>query len=201
MYDMDKRWFGEFWRFSIGLLIFATALSCIIAPILIPILILEIFIIEKISKKIRTMKQEVLEKKQMELNFIQQGYRKICDKLFVNQNTNKVNIEGKDYDFSQIIDCNLVAINQPMNNTYGRVNTNSKLYPNLNTFSVGMDYCTQLYINITINDLNNPNIKLDFKGDGVVSVSSGRYKDAIEGANNALSILKVIINQNNIQKK
>lgn len=201
MYDMDKRWFWEFWRFSIGLLIFATALSCIIAPILIPILILEIFIIEKISKKIRTMKQEVLEKKQMELNFIQQGYRKICDKLFVNQNTNKVNIEGKDYDFSQIIDCNLVAINQPMNNTYGRVNTNSKLYPNLNTFSVGMDYCTQLYINITINDLNNPNIKLDFKGDGVVSVSSGRYKDAIEGANNALSILKVIINQNNIQKK
>ena len=201
MYDMDKRWFWEFWRFSIGLLIFATALSCIIAPILIPILILEIFIIEKISKKIRTMKQEVLEKKQMELNFIQQGYRKICDKLFVNQNTNKVNIEGKDYDFSQIIDCNLVAINQPMNNTYGRVNTNSKLYPNLNTFSVGMDYCTQLYINITINDLNNPNIKLDFKGDGVVSVSSGRYKDAIEGANNALSILKVIINQNNMQKK
>lgn len=201
MYDMDKRWFWEFWRFSIGLLIFATALSCIIAPILIPILILEIFIIEKISKKIRTMKQEVLEKKQMELNFIQQGYRKICDKLFVNQNTNKVNIEGKDYDFSQIIDCNLVTINQPMNNTYGRVNTNSKLYPNLNTFSVGMDYCTQLYINITINDLNNPNIKLDFKGDGVVSVSSGRYKDAIEGANNALSILKVIINQNNMQKK
>ena len=57
-------------------------------------------------------------------------------------------------------------------------------------------YCKELYLNITINDLKNPNIRLDIKCTGMLNTNKSEYKAVMKKANEILSLFKLIISKN-----
>ena len=68
-----------------------------------------------------------------------------------------------------------------------------------NTLAVSavVNYCRRLYINITVDDLNSPNIELNIISNAMsVRVNSNKYNMLMAEANNAMSTLKLIISKN-----
>jgi len=70
---------------------------------------------------------------------------------------------GKDYDFTQIIDCKLIENNSSINNTYEKTKDKGKIETKSNTFSTETIYCNERYINIIIDYLNNPSININIR--------------------------------------
>lgn len=185
----------------LAILLVLNLLLCIVIPFLliveIIIAICEYFTI----RKIKEIKRQMLEKEKIENNLLRDGYKKIFDYLFIDENRKVLNIYGKDYGFSQIIDCELVennsTINSTLGNTKGKIKNNGKIKSKTNTIAVSSDYCNELYMNITVDDFNNPNIKLDVRGKGMLNTTSNKYKDTMKKANEVLSMFKLIILKNN----
>lgn len=129
---------------------------------------------------------------------IMQGYTKIYANFFINDKTRKLNIFGKEYDFSQIIDCELIEEGKTISSTLGQTKVKSLEKTNAVYGTVNFEVCKALGISITTNDFNNPRIVLNLKPKKWnISKDSKTYIEAKETAQNIISILKIIIVQNN----
>lgn len=141
------------------------------------------------------------EEKMKEQKLFNEGYNKIYNELYVNEKNKTIIIKGKKLFFSQIIDCELIenksTINSTSGNTKGKIKNNGKIKSKTNTISTSSNYCSELYLNITIDDFKNPNIKLDVRGKGMLNTTSNNYRNVIKKANEILSIFKLIISKNN----
>ena len=195
------------WWFIILLIILAFPIlvfevACII--VVPPFLIIQVFfgvIITYFIRKKRKKKREKEKEEKKEAILFQKGYKKIYNNVYINEKNKEINIKGKKYGFSQIIDCELIENSNTINSSYGNINgrlkNNGKLSTRVNTFSTETSYCNELYINITIEDFESPNIKLDVRENGILRVNGKKYKESLKNANNILSILKIIISKNN----
>lgn len=147
-------------------------------------------------KKIKKIGKSKMETESQEKNLQELGYSKIARGLFLNEAKRKINILGKDYDFSQIVDCELIESNSTIDNTYARTNgkikDNGKIKTTTNSVTAETTFCNEMYINITIDDLNNPCIKLDVRNNGIITVGSKKYKENKEQADRIISTLKLI---------
>lgn len=173
-----KKWFIAFCIvISIPIIIFEIACISVAPSILILeiILALSIVILAKAIKKEKSQKKIKLQK---ERGMIQQGYKKICESFYINNKENKLKILDNVYGFSQIIDCELIE-------DYTSYQTTQ------------LEICTELGVNITTNDFNNPRIMFDCKCKKNVAKNSKAYKDALNNAQNIISTLKIVISQNN----
>lgn len=186
----------------LAILLVLNLLLCIVMPFLLIIEII-IAICEYFTiRKIKGIKRQILEKEKIENNLLRNDYKKIFDNLFIDENRKILNIYGKDYGFSQIIDCELVqnnsTINSTLGNTKGKIKNNGKIKARTNTLSAETNYCNELYLNITVDDLYNPNIKLNVRGVGVLNTNGEKYKNVISKANEILSLFKLIISKNSV---
>ena len=185
----------------LAILLVLNLLLCIVMPFLIIaeiiIAICEYFTI----KKIKDIKRQILDKEKMENNLLRSGYKKIYDNLFLDESRKVVNIYGKDYGFSQIVECELIendnTINSIYGNTKGKIKNSGKIKSRTNTISTSSNYCNELYINITVDDFKNPNIKLDIRGKGLLNTTSKKYENVIKKANEIVSLFKLIVSKNN----
>lgn len=127
------------------------------------------------------------------------GYKKVSRGLFLDEDSKKVNILGNDYGFSQIIDCEIVEKNSSMTNSFGTtsggINENGQISTYTNTYSSQSVYCKELYVNITVDDMLNPNIRLDVLRYGSLFVGSKKYHEHYNEANKIVSTLKLIMNK------
>lgn len=138
-------------------------------------------------KKIININKQILYKEKIENNLLRNGYKKIYDNLFIDESREILNIYGKDYGFSQIVDCELVQNNITMHSKLG----------NSNNLSIETKHCNELYLNITVDSFEKPNIKLNVRGLGILNTDGERYKNVISKANEILSLFKLIISKNN----
>ena len=199
-----KKWWFIILLIIIGIpvLIFEIALVAVVPPVIVleAIVVLTIYYLVKTTKKQKKIKTEQEEKEKI---IISKGYKKICDNLFLNEQNKSLIINDIKYGFSQIVECELIENDNTINNTYGntkgKIKNNGKIKSKTNTISVSNDYCNELYLNITVDDFNNPNIKLDVRGKGLLNTDSEKYKKTIKRANEILSMFKVIISKNNEQ--
>ena len=182
------------------ILIFEIAFIIVVPTALIPESVLGLIVYYFIRKANRKKKRkEQIRKK--ESFFLKQGYRRVYDNLYINEENQKINILDKEYGFSQIIECELIENNKIVNssygNTMGKVKNNGGINRGIYTFSTQTTYCNEIYVNITVEDFNNPNIKLDVKDEGNLRIGGKKYKEALKNADNIVSLLKVIISKNN----
>lgn len=159
-------------------------------------LIIQLLIMQN-NKKKQIMEEERLKEQRL----LREGYRKIYTSLFINESDKCISINDKKYGFSQIIDCELIENDSSISNTYGntkgKIKSNGKIKSRTSTISTQTDYCGELYLNITVDDFNNPNIKLNVRGKGLLNTGGQKYKDVIKRANEILSLFKLIISKNN----
>lgn len=148
-------------------------------------------------KKQRTLRDEL----DMENILLRDGYKKICKGIFVDEQKQKINILNKEYGFSQIVNCELIVNNKSLDNVYsktkGKVKKNGKIKANTHNYKNQTSYCEQIYINILVDDLQKPNIKINLKENYNLNVNSKKYKETIAEAEKVVSMLKVIISRNN----
>ena len=116
--------------------------------------------------------------KERESDLLNKGYKKIHDNLFVDENNKRINILGTDYGFNQIVYCDLIR------------NIIPKKDPN------GFDECNELYVNITTDNLQNPNIKYNVMTRPYLKVPSVEFDNSIRDAKNIISYLNIIISRN-----
>lgn len=196
-----KKWWFILLVVIIGIPVLIFEIACIVVvPV---ILILELFIalliwyLVKYTKKQKRIKEKLKIEEQKIFN---EGYKKIYNNLYINDENKMLIINGIKYGFSQIIDCELVennsTINSTLGNTKGKIKNNGKIKSKTNTIAISSDYCNELYMNITVDDINNPYIKLDVKGKGILNTTSNKYKNTMKKANEVLSIFKLIISKN-----
>ncbi len=202
----NKAIYKKWWFIVLSIILLFPIIVFDIACIIVvpPILALEIILGISVYCFIRVIKKEKQKeeeiKKKEEILF-RQGYKKIYDNIYMNEESKKLNILGKDYGFSQIIECELIETTNTINSSYGnakgKLKNNGKIKTRINTLSTETNYCNELYINITVEDFNNPNIKLNVRGKGILATNGLKYKEVLKKANNILSLLKIIISKNN----
>ncbi len=168
-------------------------LSFMVIPILPEILILDIMLVVMICfimRKIYKIQKHNKQVNEMEKQIYNRGYEKICDGFFINEKEHSVNLQGTYLGFNQIVDCELMENKQQISQTYQTSNTT-------HTHTM-KEYCIELYINITIENLDDPTIRLDFVRDkDVVLIGSKKYNQILEKANTAMATLKVVISKAN----
>lgn len=166
-------------------------LSFMVIPILPEILILDIMLVVMICfiiRKIYKIQKHNKQVNEMEKQIYNRGYEKICDGFFINEKEHSVNLQGTYLGFNQIVDCELMENKQQISQTYQTSNTT-------HTHTM-KEYCIELYINITIENLDDPTIRLDFVGNkDAVLIGSKKYNQILEQANTAMATLKVIISK------
>jgi hypothetical protein len=182
---------------SIPIVVFEIACISVVPSILVIefILALLIYALVKLAKKGKKTKELRLQK---EREMIQQGYKKICDDFYINNEEHKLKILDTVYGFSQIIDCELIENGTTLSytNRIGKIKNNNKA--KLSYITSQIQSCTDLAVNITVDDFNNPRIVFDCKyGKRNISKNSKEYKEYMNNAQNIISALKIIIAQNN----
>lgn len=150
------------------------------------------------QNKKKNKKREEDELKNQKL--LSEGYNKVYTDLYINESDKCIFIKDKKYAFSQIIDCELIENNNSLSSTYGqtkgKIKSNGKIKARTNTLSSEINYCSDLYLNITVDDFNNPNIKLNVRGTGLLNTSGKKYENVMKKANEILSLFKLIISKN-----
>ena len=101
------------------------------------------------------------------------------------------------YGFSQIIDCELIENGTSISQTIGRTKVKNVRKLNTRYQTTQLDICTDLGVNITTNDFNNPRIMFDCKYGKNFTKNSKAYREALENAQNIIATLKIVIAQNN----
>nr|DAW37640.1 MAG TPA: Short C-terminal domain [Caudoviricetes sp.] len=132
-----------------------------------------------------------------ENSLIKQGYNKVCKGFFIDNNKHKLNILDREYGFSQIIDCELIENGTSISQTIGRTKVKNVRKLNTRYQTTQLDICTDLGVNITTNDFNNPRIMFDCKYEKNFTKNSKAYREALENAKNIIATLKIVIAQNN----
>lgn len=193
-----KRWWFIVLMIIISIPIIIFEIACIaVAPVILVlelILALLIYVLVKVHKNRKRQKELKLQKERM---MAQQGYKKICDNFFINNEEHKLNILDKVYGFSQIIDCELVEDGTSISRTIGNSKIKSAKKMHTNYTTVQTNICTTLFINITTTDINNPRVIFDCRYGKNFTKSSRAYKEAINNAQNIIATLKIVIAQNN----
>lgn len=180
--------------------VICSLLLSIINPFfLIMVIIFGIYLYKSI-KELSTMKKEKQNNLENEVKYRKMGYSRLYDNLLVNEREQSIIINNNAYKFNQIIDCELIS-NTDVNSmsygqTRGKLKNNGKLKSSTIHTSSQVEYCRTLYINITINDINNPLEVIDYRGRGMLNVRSEEYKKRLQMANKSLSGLKIIISRN-----
>lgn len=150
------------------------------------------------SKKLKQMREEMQEH---ENSLLRMGYRKIHDGLFINEEEKKLNIIGKDYFFSQIIDCELVedmaTTHRTYNNSSGKIKSNGKIRMNTNSFTTDDNFCRDMYINIVVDDFENPHITLSVREKGIIIKNGKKYNTMVKKANEIIATLKLVMSKSN----
>lgn len=120
------------------------------------------------------------------------NYNKLADGFFINHTEKKIIVDNNIIDFSKILDVKLVE--DGIENTIGSKVQNTNLLVGTNTKLI-----TKLDIEIRINDINNPFISVPFLKKGIhigVEKKSKKYKESYLQAQKCLSILEIIIREN-----
>lgn len=171
-------------------------LSFIVIPIFPVIIVFDIIIgvmIFLTIRKISSVQKHNKQVKEMEKQIYNKGYEKICDGFFINEKEHSVNLEGTYLGFNQIIDCELIENKQQVSQIYQTSSTT-------HTHTM-KEYCTELYIIVTIENLDKPTIKLNFmEYKNAILIGSRKYNKIIEQANCAIATLKVVISKANEQQ-
>lgn len=181
------------------ILIIITIISFALTFIMPPFFLLGIILV---ILNINIKKQKALRNElDIENALLKDGYKKICKGIFVDEQKQRINLLNKEYGFSQIVNCELIVNNKSLDNTYsktkGKVKRNGKIKANTYNYNNQISYCEQIYINILVDDLQNPNIKVNLKENYNLNVNSKKYKETIAKAEEVVSMLKVIISRNN----
>lgn len=175
----------------ITILIIASVILMFIVP---SFIFLAIFL-GMLKKYIKQQKEqrELLDK---ENKLLKQGYKKICKDFFVNDKEHKLNILDITYGFSQIIDCELIEDGTSILQTIRK--TKENIIRAKTTYTTAQfEICTGLVVNITTNNFENPRIIFDCKYGKNIQKNSKLYREALNNAQNIISILKIVIAQNN----
>ena len=165
-----------FFIISIFVLMFQGMFSM---PFLLTIEVLLILLEVILSFKFKKLRAELLEFKEREKTLLEKGYKKVYDNFYIDETNKRLNILGVDYGSNQILHCELNKIINPKEE-----NTPS-------------DFCSKLYITITIDDMKKPNIEFSLMTRPTLMVNSGEYQDALDSANKIVSYLNIIISNNN----
>lgn len=141
------------------------------------------------------IKEEELKK---ESKMIEDGYQKIYNNFYTNEKEKKICLNDNFYGFSDIIESTIVKNSNTSTSTYGNSKgkiKNGKIKSKTNTYSNNIQYCKDLYINIVIDSISNPNEKIFIKRPQSVKLNemSVRYKELYEDAERVQSVLQVII--------
>lgn len=199
-FDMDTK--GAYIVLSIilGILLVFNLLLIVLSPIFIVFEIIVVICEYRTIKRLKKMKRDDKVRIEKENRLVNNGYQKICTNFFVNEEAKRINIADKEYGFSQIIDCELIENQETINNTYqkttGKIKDNGHIKANTNSFSTQSNYCTELYINVTVDDFKQVNIKLNFRDNMPLMRNSKRYMKIIKEAEEAIAVLRLIISKN-----
>lgn len=193
-----KKWWFIVLATIVAIPVLVFEIACIaVVPAVLPLEIvlgISIFALVKACKKQKKLKESRLQK---EREMLRQGYKKIYNDFFINDKEHKLNILDRVYGFSQILDCELVEDGTSISNTIGNSKIKSSRKMKTNYTTIQTNLCTTLFINITTTDMNNPRIIFNLKDKGGISKSSKKYKEAVNNAQNIISLLKIIIAKNN----
>lgn len=185
------------YKFLLIILIPLTLLVSIVMPLLLVGFIVEIISIISITKKIKKIKEIQIIQQNKEKELLKQGYKKICPYFFVNDKENKLDILGETYGFSQIVDCELIEDETSVSQTIGRTKIKNINRAKTTYHTTQLGICTNLGVNITTTNFNNPRIMFDCKYGKTIYKNSNTYKEAINNAQNIISTLKIVISKNN----
>jgi len=117
--------------------------------------------------------------------------------LWINEKERKIKINNNTYDFSQIIDYELLIDGSSISKAnLGSVATRSLLFGVIGGTTAKRketNYCTQLELKITINNLTKPTEYINFiDGFRRINKKSSIYKSFSKKAEDCISILKII---------
>nr|DAR00961.1 MAG TPA: hypothetical protein [Caudoviricetes sp.] len=153
-----------------------------------------------VIKKIINNKRYIKIQKEEEIKNLNKGYKKIYDNIYLKKEENKIKINNKDYKFSQIIDCELVTENNSVNTTFGKdkgkLKNNGKIKVKSVATTLNTEYCNNMYINVIVDDIEEPNIKINLRKNGLIYVNGKKYKEMKEAGNKIVATLKLIISKN-----
>jgi len=200
---MEKTNQGYLYCLSILLimLIILSLLLAIVYPIMLVVTIIcsitEIIIV----KRVKENKQYIKIQKEKELKYLNNGYEKLYDNIYLKEEEKKIIINNKDYDFSQIVDCELITDNSSVNTTIGKskgkLKNSGKIKGKSISTTVNTEYCNDMYINVVVDDFDEPNIRINLIKNALIYVNGKKYKEMQAIGNKIVATLKLIVSKNN----
>ena len=207
--------------FIIGLLFLIASISCILeknigASILGLIFTIGIFYIpmkdllsikNKEKRKLKSIIRSNNNKLQSRYNSedvdMENNWIKKNRYFYINESLKKVRINTREYNFSDIIDFELLIDGSSISkaqlgSTIGKTLLFGSIIGGTTSKRKNINYCTQLQIKVTVNNLSNPTEYINFMtGFSKLNKNSYVYQKASENANDCLSILTIITKRNN----
>ncbi len=146
----------------------------------------------RIIDKLRSKDKPIEEK-------IDRGYEKITDTFWINQEEKTLLINNKSFKFSQILKAELVEESMDKNTISGMGNSHGN-FGSIYGVSLSGRLIHKLDIEIKTTDMSNAFISISFLRLGIrigFNPNSKKYKEAYVKAQKCLSILQLIIKENN----
>lgn len=136
-----------------------------------------IYEIKKTNDKIEEIEEQ---KNKMEKILLEKGFECICETLYLNDKENKIMILGKEYGFTQILDCK-------MTDNFSKTNNEE-----VNLFRKYEE--PHIAIEIAVDDFKQPNIKLIFPC--VSNVNTEEYKKVKKLVDDVYATINIILHKN-----
>ena len=200
---MEKTNQGYLYCLSILLimLIILSLLLAIVYPIMLVVTIICAITEIIIVKRVKENKQYIKIQKEKELKYLNNGYEKLYDNIYLKEEEKKIIINNKDYDFSQIVDCELITDNSSVNTTIGKskgkLKNSGKIKGKSISTTVNIEYCNDMYINVVVDDFVEPNIRINLIKNALIYVNGKKYKEMQAIGNKIVATLKLIVSKNN----
>ena len=200
---MEKTNQGYLYCLSILLimLIVLSLLLTIVYPIMLVVTIICAITEIIIVKRVKENKQYIKIQKEKELKYLNNGYEKLYDNIYLKEEEKKIIINNKDYDFSQIVDCELITDNSSVNTTIGKskgkLKNSGKIKGKSISTTVNTEYCNDMYINVVVDDFDEPNIRINLIKNALIYVNGKKYKEMQAIGNKIVATLKLIVSKNN----
>lgn len=200
---MEKTNQGYLYCLSILLimLIILSLLLTIVYPIMLVVTIICAITEIIIVKRVKENKQYIKIQKEKELKYLNNGYEKLYDNIYLKEEEKKIIINNKDYDFSQIVDCELITDNSSVNTTIGKskgkLKNSGKIKGKSISTTVNTEYCNDMYINVVVDDFDEPNIRINLIKNALIYVNGKKYKEMQAIGNKIVATLKLIVSKNN----
>lgn len=184
------------------LIIFSLLLAIVYSQMLVATIICAIIEII-VVKRIKENKRYIAIQKKEELKYLNNGYKKLYDNIYLKEEEKKIIINNKDYNFSQIVDCELITDNNSVNTTLGKskgkLKNSGKIKTKSISTTVNTGYCNDMYINVVVDDFEEPNIRINLRRNGLIYVNGEKYKKMQAIGNKIIATLKLIISRNKVK--